>query len=499
MPNKIDSNLTGLSYALEQTLGVLPGSPTWIAVEPNSYAQFGGMTKLTKREPITASRMTRKGVVTDLEVNADFQVDLTMYSIRDLLPTFIGAPWVARTSIAPTAVSLTGTDHYTVSSEAGFFAGTLLLATGFDDADNNGLKRITAVAAGVLTCAGQDLVADASPAAAALVKQVGFQFASGDLVASAPGGIPTLVTSVADMTDVFDGLGAGDWVYVGGDAAGASFTATPGVNGWARIATLASDLVTFDKTQGTWGTDAGTGKTVQVFFGDTLQNQADPADQVIYPVQWERSLGTGGFEYVLGSIGNELTIAMAPSNKITVDMKFLAIDTETRTTGAGAKSGTRAVQVYGDALNTSTDFARLSLLDEDAAPVPGSALTNYVLEASVTLNNNASVAKALTVLGGFDITLGNLDVTGKMTSYFTDVDIIDAAKENRDISMDFTLVRDNRGMLFDIPRVAMSDARLNVVKDKPIEVPINLDGAEHPDLNYIMKVHAFDYLPAVAG
>lgn len=500
MPNKIDSNLTGLSFALETvgTIGELPGTPDWLILEPNAYSQFGSMQKLTTRDPIKSSRMTSKGLITDRDTSADFQIDVTSNALNDLMPVFVSSPWDERPNQEPTAVSVTGTDHYVVSSSTNFIAGHLIFASGFSTAANNGLKRVTAVAAGEITCASQGLVAEASPPAGAKVEVVGFQFATGDLTASLSSSIPTLACTTADFEDSLFGLGAGDWVFIGGDTAGTQFTGTPAINGWARIASIAATSITMDKVSGTWATDSGSGKTLRIFFGHFVNNQAAPADQVMYSIQLERSLSTGGFEYVVGAVANEMTINLQPSTKVTADLKFIGLDSETRTTVEGAKSGNRPALVVGYPLNTSSDFSRLTVLDETGAPIPGSSLTTYIMDGSITIANNASPTKALTVIGAFDITLGNINVTGKLTAFFTDPDQMLAISENRDVSIDLALIRNQVGYLVDIPRVSLSDGRLNVVKDKPIEIPYTFDASEHEELGYIIKVTRFPYLPLAA-
>lgn len=266
MPNKQDSNLTGLRYAEESSLKTLPGSPVWRGLEPNGYTDFGGSIVTVARRPINPSRQRKKGTVTDLEASAGFGTDLVIGQLTRLLQGFVFADVRQKLSTLPingTQIVITGVTSTTYTAASGlnsFAAGDLVLASGFSNGVNNGLKHLTAAAAGSVTTSGN--TAEASPPADAKLERVGFQFGSGEVSITAPGGgvLPRLTRASGTKDFTTFGLIPGEWIYIGGDLAAEKF-ATAACNGFARVKSVAATYIEFDKTADTMVADAGAAKT----------------------------------------------------------------------------------------------------------------------------------------------------------------------------------------------------------------------------------------------
>ena len=102
---KIDSNVVGLNYAIEECLGQLSSNPKWQALEPNSFSDFGGELSTTNRTPLSISRQNQKGVVTDLSVKGGFNIDFTQNNLNDLLEGIFFADTRKKTNYQFTGVS----------------------------------------------------------------------------------------------------------------------------------------------------------------------------------------------------------------------------------------------------------------------------------------------------------------------------------------------------------------------------------------------------------
>lgn len=504
--NKIDSNITGLRYAEEASLKTLPGSPVWYPLEPNSYNDFGGQLTKMARNPINPSRQRKKGVVTDLEASGGFNSDLTQTNLQDLLQGFFFADF-RRKGESSDIPAVDGTnDEYEITDTSDFYVGSLVYATGFTNAANNGLKLVDTVTASTSIAVAEDLVAEASPPATSKLVVVGFEGTTGDLEIDATGTLPALISTTKDLTQL--GLVVGEWVFIGGDEAGEQF-ANEENNGFKRVRSIAANRIEFDKSDAAMTTDDGSGKTIRVFTGRMLKNELGSLIKR-RTYQLERTLGAPDdaspsqiqSEYLVGAVPNQLTMNIPTADKVNADLTFVALDYETRSGAVGVKSGTRPSITEADAFNTSSDVTRLRMAlvsNTDEAPTP---LFAFVTEATLSINNNASAAKAVGVLGGFDTIVGTFEVSGNITAYFSNVSAVEAVRANSDVTIDFAAVKNNAGWVIDLPLISLGDGRANVEQDQAITLPVSMDAATaasiDTNMDYTLSMVFFDYLPDLA-
>jgi hypothetical protein len=497
----VDSNITGLAFA-EEVLGTpktLPGTPVWYAIEPNSYANFGATSKSVKRETINASRQNRKGIVTGIDVPVGFQLDMSSKSPYVMMQGFMFADWRAKDNLVPTAVSAT---QYTVpAGGAGFLANDLLFAEGFGVPGNNGLKVATASTGTTVSAPG--LAVEASPPSTALITRVGRQGAAGDYTLTINGsGQACLNTTAGNFSTL--GIIPGEWLFIGGDTAGTQF-ATAGANGFYRVFSVVNLQVVFDRWPGsspstgvyTAVADAGAAKTIQVFLGHCIKNEATPALQKFRTYQFERFLGGTKYQYELGGGANTWKLTVKDGDKTTLDLGFIGMDEDL--TQVAAKAGTR-VAIPGETIfNAATSFSRIRLLGQDGV----TPLTAILTDLSLSIDNGINALTGITnAIGAVDLSAGSFTVSGSLTAYLSTLAAVAAVKTNPDCSVDVAMVENyngsGTGWLFDVPLLMISGGQSKVEKDKPVTIDVNLDAAAHATLNHTLVAVRYAYLPQLA-
>lgn len=409
-------------------------------------------------------------------------------------------------TITRTVPVATADDSYTLNHvPASLLAGSLILASGYAIATNNGLKLVSTVAAPKITVSTN--LTNETPPAGAKVKVVGFQFTAGDLEMTAAVGNTFILSTTTQALDVL-GLIPGQWVFIGGGEAGDSFVdAGEPVTGYARIAVdgISENAIAFDKSTFTPFTTDGAGKTVRLFFGDLVKNEDDPDLIKRFSSTIERTLGRDDngiqSEFLTGAVANELTWNSPLANLVNLDLSYIAQKANTRNGTLGPLSrrpGNTIVKALGeDAFNTSSNIFRLRMALVDPNTLNPTPLFARVTEWTLTVANNVASSKAQGVLGGFDTTVGNFDVDGEFTAYFSTVEAIHAVQCNYDLTFDAIYAKQNAGVYIDIPLIGLGGGRLDIEQDAAIMLPLETAAAESP-FGHTALIGWFSYLPNAA-
>jgi hypothetical protein len=204
--------------------------------------------------------------------------------------------------------------------------------------------------------------------------------------------------------------------------------------------------------------------------------------------------GAPVYETVSGAVPNEFTLNIPSNNKLAADLKLIAMDTES---GSTEPSGTFLNALNEEPYNTSQDVYAMLLYIIDQTQPEQVPLFGYATDEKLTINNNVKPNKAIGVVGGFEASVGMLDVSGSLTCYFDDPAAIEAIRNNDNVGLINIFAKKLQGMIFDMSMLTLGGGRLKVEKDKPIMADITHTAAAGVNDNTILY-NKFDYLPATA-
>lgn len=505
------TSLITLGYGRQSARGVDPSVIRKIFA--NSVAAFGGQDTKIPRQYFNEARQLGLANLVDRDAVANIQVDLTKNEITELWQSLFFSVAHEKACTQPlngSSVTITAVDGTNDQYEAAsglttaphqFRAGDIILASGFGVAANNGIKVLDAVAAAAVDTV-EDLTAEASPPATAMIRTVGFQGAADDITITNSGSaFPVLGSTTKDFTEL--GLSEGEWFRIGGDASGLRF-GTAASNCWARARTIAANAITIDKSTSTIVTDTGSGKTVQLFFGTHFRNELTAALIVQILFKLERTLGSDGSgtiaQYVLDSILNKATFSIEKAGKATVDLEFLGSTASIQT---GVQSATRPALTPDDFLNTSTNVLRIKTAVKSTTNANPTSLTRYEDSVEIVIDNGAQPVKVVGTLGAIGAVPDLFRVTASLNNLLDRTDIQAAALANTQLDFDTILYQSNGGLVFDGPRCTANAPSIegeqgpNAIRE-PIEL-IFADSTDSGGARNTFTLTQFPYLPTAAG
>ena len=487
------TNNFGLQYAIEASIGVLPATPIWKILEPNAISTFGATITTVERSPISAERQRKKGVITDLDSAVEFDADLTIEHFDDFIEGFVFSSFRGPEEMVPTDIA--ATTEYTIPTGTAHPENTLVFSRGWTNPENNGLKIVdTGSTTTTVPVVGGGLVLETPSATQNVSLEVtGFRFAIGDLSVNSDG---NLVSVAKDFTEL--DLYPGQSIWVGGDATANRFIIDTDNKGFARIVTIATNLLTLDKTSQDFGTDAGTGQLVDLYFGRFVRNvTVDDGDFLERSFTFEGAYenlaepGPGdAYEYAKGNFCNTFGWDLPLTDKSTFTASFVGTDTEPPTETRDPEGGNGIQVVQSSPFNTSTDIARLRIQEADET-----GLTTDFKSITLTLNNNVSPEKVLGLIGARYMNSGNFEIDMETQLVFTDPDVVAAIRNNDRVTMDFAVRNDDGVILIDIPSMTLGAGD----REFPVNesILINITGQAYGDtiLGTSIGVSKFPYAP----
>lgn len=451
-----ETNRLRLSGVREVTLGTTPASPRMRTMRILSESLAFQPQAVTSEE-IRDDRMTADPILVGRTNQGGINFELIYPQPNTLLSTFMesafGNSWVQtperdNDGTADSVITDIGTTANTVTFTTGaaFVVGHLVRLSGNAQAANNGLFVVTTGGATSFVSTGAGFVAEIAPPATSRAKVVGCQGATGDITATATG----LASTTLNWTTL--GLAVGQWVKIGGTGTAFQFN-TAARNDWARITGITANALTLDNMPNAT-VDAGTGKTIRVFFGDRLRNSTSEISASI-----ERSfLGQVTPTHIIhrGMMVNSLSLAYASKTKVTGSVEFMGLDGAQGTVAAGASYDASPDVSLFPVMAGSANVGRVA--------EAGVTLTapNWVRSINLSVTNNLRMIDAVDSIAAVDIGSGAQDVTAQVECYFGDNALYAKVMAMTPTNLNWRVTKGNQALVHGLPRVTPMSGNPNV-------------------------------------
>lgn len=481
-----DANRTAVGVVEETTtLGTTPATPAFEAV------RVTGENLSYTPQNIVSNELRPDGQVPDvirvgIDAGGDLPFEFSYRSMHTLMQGGMFSTWALKpirsgsaniTAASTTALTVLTTG--TSETNSGLFAPNHLVRTsGFVAAGNNALR-----AAGAGTTATNIALAggtiDAAPAATARAKAIGFAAAAAADVTATASGLGSTTTNFTTF-----GLQVGEWVKIGGTAAGNKF-ATAANNGWARISVIAATALTFDILPVGWAVDAAAGVTLWVFIGDTIRNGVTRRSYAI-ELQYQ-DLAVPEYEYYNGMVVSQFDINATAKQILTGKAAFLGLNATTTT--ARFAGATDVAAPTNDVMNAASN---VGFVYENGALIAGK---NYVMGFTLSVANNLRRNDAVGSIASVDVGAGRRFITGTLDMYYGSNAILTKIRAGTSSSWAGQFVDPNGGkaMLVDLPRIKYLDGNPDspgVDTDRTIKT--KFQAIRHQTLGYMAQIQEFE-------
>lgn len=484
-----ESNRVQFAWVRESTFGTTPATPRMriarITGESLQYTpQFVNSDEIRSdrmmSDPIKVNEQNQGGVNVELSFPVD-NSPLSDWMRSAMYNTWVNTPVFDNDGTADSVLTgvVDSTDTFSVASGgASCVAGHLIRTTGFTNSANNGLFKVSSSTGTTVVVAGTPTLTDeTAPPAAARLKVVGFEGASGDITATSTG----LGSTSLDFTTL--GLAVGQWVKIGGTGTAYQF-GTAALNTYVRITAIAANALTLDNLPSGWTTDSGTGKTIRVFVGDYIRNGTTRTSGTI-----ERGfLGQGTPTYITqaGMVAGQMDWTFTTEQKVTGSFNFMGL--------TGSQS-TTALDASPDAETTAPIMSANVNVGRIAEAGSSISSPNWARSLTVQLNNNLRMITALGSVGAVEILPGECSVSGTIETYFGSNALLAKLLNGTVGSINARLTKSNQTIVYTVPRVTFTGGAPSAGgKNQDVLLPLQWQASKDSTTAAHIQIDRFEYV-----
>ncbi|TAI67577.1 phage tail tube protein [Bradyrhizobium sp. Leo170] len=492
------SNRTQVALVRESTPGVTPTTPRMRKVRLTGESLQFAPTYVDSEEirddrmlgdPIKTNQSSSGGINFELSYPDDLS-PLSEIIMSAFENTWVNTPQFVNDGTPDSVITDAGTTANTYAVTAGGAAvklGHLVRATGFTNSANNQIFPVASSTASTIVGTGLALTAETAPPGTAKLKVVGFAGAAGDITALVDG----LASTTLDFTTL--GIVPGQWVKVGGQAAGTQFAflisagAKARAAAFARVTAIAAHKLTLDNLPSGWTTDTGTGKTIWVFVSDQIKNGITPNSVTI-----ERGfLAQPVPSYIvnLGMRVNTFNIEMTSGDKLKGTVAFM---------GLGGGIGITALDASPDPVTTGVVMAANANVGRLGVNQIQLGAPNWAKGFTLQINNNLRALDAVDSDVPVGINDGECTVTGNMSTYFGSKDEVEAFYNGTPRPINSRVTKNGQALIFQVPRATYRGGGNPQATAKNTDVMANFDFQASQDVltNAHVLLDRFEYFEA---
>lgn len=487
-----ESNRVRLAAVLESQLGVTPASPRLRQMRITGETLAFKPVYESSAE-IRSDRMNVAPVLVGREnmgnINHEMHYPVDNSTLSNIFQSLFLNTWQntpERDNDGTAAAVITNVAAaggvVTVTTGPAFVAQNLVKFSGFGQSANNGVFLCSTGSATVPAFSGAGLVNEASPAAAARIKVVGVQGTSGDITATSTG----LASTALDFTTL--GLQAGQWIKIGGTAVGNRFATVPADNDWVRIsAAPAAHALALDNLPSGWGVDAGTGKTISIFYGDVIINGT-----TLYSLSIERAfLDHSPVDYIqqVGMCADKWNPTFEARKIITGGFDFVGMTgASTQTSLDGSTPDSPPDQVAYPIMAGSANIVRIA---QNGVPL---TKPNWVKSIKLSINNNLGALLAADSIDPVGIYFGSADIDATAETYFGDATLYGQLLAGSSANLSWRAQKNSQALIFELPMLTAIEGNPNATKkNERVMLPLKLQASRDALTNSHMMMMRQEY------